>query len=119
MTTYLDSWNTSNSPTKGNIGIDSNSNSSTVYSLFQLNSVTTVTGRKLNVTYLSDLVRLRSLCIRFFKTGNLGANGSSGSSGSAGSYRLSGAISGSSGLSGKWISGSSDKGANGSSDHQG
>jgi hypothetical protein len=23
MTTYLDSWNTSNSPTKGNIGIDS------------------------------------------------------------------------------------------------
>jgi hypothetical protein len=118
MTTYLDSWNTSNSPTKGNIGIDSNSNSSTVYSLFQLNSVTTVTGRKLNVTYLSDLVRLRSLCIRFFKTGNLGANGSSGSSGSA-DLQIKWWISGSSGLSGKWISGSSDKGAKWISDHQG
>jgi hypothetical protein len=40
--------------TKGNIAFDSNSNSSTVYSLFQLNSVTCIAGyRKLNVTYLS------------------------------------------------------------------
>jgi hypothetical protein len=57
MTTYLDSWNTSNSPT-GNIGIDSNSNSSTVYSLFQLNSVTTVTGYENLMLLLADLVRL-------------------------------------------------------------
>jgi hypothetical protein len=46
MTTYIDSWNTGTSPTKGNIAFDSNSNSSTVYSLFQLNSVTIAGYRK-------------------------------------------------------------------------
>jgi hypothetical protein len=44
MTTYIDSWNTGTSPTKGNIPLTQIRIQVTVYSLFPTNSVTTIAG---------------------------------------------------------------------------
>ena len=88
FTSYIDTWDDSTNVVKGYIIIDSNTNSDTTKSIFQLNSITTATGyRKLNVTYISgSLPANNEACvIQFYRAGNLGFTGSQGTAGFTGS----------------------------------
>jgi hypothetical protein len=94
FTAFIDSWDDSTSAIKGYIEIDSNSNADTTFAIFQLNSITSATGyRKLVVTHLSGGTPSNgeACAIRFYRTGNIGAQGTVGTTGAKGDLGPQGA----------------------------
>jgi hypothetical protein len=105
ISAFIDTWDDSTSAVKGYIIIDSNANLDVTFTIFQLNSITTVAGyRKLNVTYLSGTApsNFEECVIQFYRNGDTGTSGTSGVSGTSGTSGTSGrnGTSGTSGISG-------------------
>jgi hypothetical protein len=94
ISAFIDTWDDSTATVKGYVVIDSNANLDVTYTVFRLNSITTVAGyRKLNVTYLSGTApsNFEECVIQFYRTGDNGTNGSAGAQGATGTAGAQGA----------------------------
>jgi hypothetical protein len=87
VNSYIMSWGDSTSSVKGFLTIRSNSNSSSAFSIFRINSVTQLGGYvNVYVTYISGTAPIpgEKCAVNFSRTGDLGQTGTSGTSGTSG-----------------------------------